>query len=95
MGHAFGALLGVPLYSASVLRAELRQDKAEIKAEMKEDRAEIKAEIKANNAEIKADMSKIIAKLDRHLEANHNLIGRSEVLEKMFFKNSDTSPDKG
>ena len=87
---AYLSLIGIPLYSASELRADMTKDKAELRADMTKDKAELKAELKAEitKLETKLDthMTKLETKLDRHLDANNNLMGKCEVLEKVILK---------
>ena len=52
--------------------------------------SELRNEMSKDKAELKADMSnhltKLETKLDRHLESNSNLQGKSELLEKVILK---------
>ena len=72
---AYLSLIGITLYSASELRADMTKDKAELRAEI------TKLEIKLDT-----HMTKLETKLDRHLDANNNLMGKCEVLEKVILK---------
>ena len=83
---AYLSLIGIPLYSASELRADMTKDKADLRADMTKDKAELKAELKNEITKLETHMTKLETKLDRHLDANSNLTGKCEVLEKVILK---------
>ena len=87
---AYLSLIGIPLHSASELRADMAKDKAELKADMTKDKAELKAEITKLETKLETHMTKLVTKLetklDRHLDSNNNLMGKCEVLEKVILK---------
>jgi hypothetical protein len=83
---AYLSLIGIPLYSASELRADMTKDKADLRANMTKDKADLRAEITKLETKLDTHMTKLETKLDRHLDANNNLMGKCEVLEKAILK---------
>ena len=63
---AYLSLIGIPLYSASELRADMTKDKAELRAEI---------------TKLETHMTKLETKLDRHLDAN-NLMENVRYLKR-------------
>jgi len=77
---AFVTLLGLPI--SEIRSAEARADKS-----FTDLKTELKTELKASEAraltDLKDEIRSIETKIDRHLEANKELIGESKVLNNL------------